>query len=278
MRKKWIAINFLLLAITALLGWELQKSIKKFDAENDLAKIKPASNAIKRNPQEKQMPASARNYNTMEFSIIPEKNIFSESRSNDSALESAISSEPSMLNPKPILVGVIITDTQRSASIIDPASQERIRQAQTRKIGDVYRGYTIKEILPDQIVLEGGTRREIIPLHEGSKRTQGGKTSILSTRIIPIGKGSISGVAPVSIGSGAVAGIRPAGATGNPPSTQPINILPGTSQIRPVPSDQQPPASTRPAQPLQQNSPSGTDSQGRRIFKTPFGDILRPNR
>ncbi len=110
--------------------------------------------------------------------------------------------EPPPLAQKPILVGVTI-DTQPRASIIDPTvPQGRDRRAQIKRIGDVYQGYTITEISPERMVLESGTRKEIIPLHEGTKRGQQGKTPILSTRVVPFGGGGITGGTPISVSGG----------------------------------------------------------------------------
>jgi hypothetical protein len=289
MTKKWIAINLLLLVVTGLLGWRLRDSIRQFDAENDLSKIQPVRDLNKKAVQEKAKPqlTPAKNYLPAEFAIIPERNVFSLSRTKEEKPDSAAVAETPPLTQKPILVGVIISDNQPKALIIDPGSspQERNRRAQTKRIGDVYQGYTITSIDPDRMVLESGTRREIIPLHEGSKRPQGGKTTILATRVVSIGGGGgvVGGATPVTV---------VAGSPGTPatvmPARAPITIV----QPATLPERQAAAAAERARQQAQQaqqeqqaqqqrsgtgtGTGTGTSSQGTRVIRTPFGDIIRP--
>lgn len=298
MTKKWIAINLLLLALAALLGWQLRKSILQFNRENDLSKIQPAASLKQRAARERPSPGmqQAGAYDPAEFSIISEKNLFSDTRSMDpdSGTVQPVDSLP--LAQKPILVGITIMDNQRTASIIDPSSQGRGRRARITRVGDVYQGYTITEISEEQIVLENGNRREIIPLREGSKRAQGGKTAILATRVVPIGASSAGAAnAPVVIG-GTVPAV-PAARAREGAEAAPVVIQQGTTQTivpgiiqarKPQPATPTPGQPSQPDQnqpptgvrtpPALQTQPSGTDSQGRRVIRTPFGDILRPNR
>ena len=194
MTKKWIAITLLLFVVTGLLGWQLYVSVLRFNAENDLSKIQPVRDIKQKIVQDKSLPRSAPSVNRTpaEFAVVPENNVFSESRTREEKTDGAASLEPPPLTQKPILVGVSIVDNQKRASIIDPSNpaQGRNRRSQIKRIGDVYRGYTITDIAPNHIVLESGTRKEIIPLHEGSKRQQGGKTPILSTRVVSYRRGN----------------------------------------------------------------------------------------
>jgi hypothetical protein len=197
MTKKWIAITLLLFVTAGLLGWWLDDSVRRFNAENDLSKIQPVRDIKQTIAQDKSLPRPALSVNRTpaEFAAVPENNVFSESRTREGMTDGDAALEPPPLTQKPILVGVSIIDKQKRASIIDPTNpaQGRNRRSQTKQIGDVYRGYTITEITPNHIVLESGTRKEIIPLHEGSKRQQGGKTPILSTRVVSIGGGAVAG-------------------------------------------------------------------------------------
>lgn len=286
MTKKWIAINLLLLTVAALLGWRLRLSIVQFRAENNLAKIQPAADLKKTMLQEKLVfkPVPVRNYNPAEFAVIPEKNLFTDSRSKEEKVENLAPPEPPPLAQKPILIGVAITDKERTASIIDPAAQpspnERGRRAQFKKIGDVYQGYTITEILPDRIVLESGTRKEVIPLREGSKRAQGGKTPILSTRVVPIGGGGASGGTIVNV-AGSTPGASPQrtavasiGSSAAPAGSQPATVI---QTAPPARSTAAQPATQQPPPVVTQPGPGG-ESVPTRIIKTPFGDIVRPAR
>ncbi len=277
--KKWIAINLLLLAAAALLGVQLRKSVFEFKAENNLAKIQPAPDLKQRMLQEKTSPTPlpVKTYNPAEFSVIPDKNLFSPTRTKEDKVEIAAPPEAPPLAQKPILLGTAISDTERKASIIDPtaAADPRGRRELTRRVGDVYQGYTITEIVPDRIVLESGARKEVIPLREGSKRAQGGKTPILSTRVVPVGGGAVAGGTPVTAlaGSGPInttpatparTGVTPIGG-----STQTGTARPGTAASTAVPV-----AVTPSAQPPQQAQPGAQPAT--RIVRTPFGDYVRP--
>jgi len=278
MTKKWIAITVLLLVTAVLLGRQLHTSVLRFYAENDLSKLQPAPDlkqkAVQETPQ--PPPEPPKKLNPSEFAVIPENNVFSESRAKEEKVEIAAPPETPPLAQKPILVGVTIVDNVKKASIIDPAGspQDRNRRAQIKRIGDSYHGYIITDITMNNIVLESGTRREVIPLHEGTKRTQSGKTAILSTRVVTIGGGS-SGGTPVSVAAGS--SVRT--------STTPIGsaktgtTATGTATVSvqpPAAASETPAAAARPAQP--RGSTAETDSQGRRVIQTPFGTITRPRR
>ncbi len=284
MTKKWIAINLLLLAVAALLGWELRLSVLQFNAENNLAKIQPVADLKNKIVQEKLLPklAPVKAYNPADFSIVADKNIFSDSRTKEEKVENTAPPEPPPLTQKPILVGVTITDTTRQASIIDPTVREernRRAQAQIKRIGDVYQGYTITEISPERIVLESGSRREVIPIHEGSKRKDSGKTPILSTRIVPFGAGTIAGGTAVSIGSTSAA--APSRGTSTTVVTSGPNVT--NTTVTTSPSGAAQPAArttsaTGTAQPAPTAAPATNAAPGTRIIRTPFGDIVRPVR
>jgi hypothetical protein len=308
MNKKWIAINLILLAAAILLGWELIRSIEKFDEESQLSITKPLT-AAKQPPKPAQakpainvtaVTAAPNVTNTpnvpimpntavtavnapVDYSIIPQKNLFSETRSNVIPVEPVAPSEPPPLVQKPILVGIVNTGKGWQASIIDPASQDRNRRSQPKRVGDVYRGYVIKQILPDKIVLESGSRQEIIPLDEGFKQGLSGKTAAFAVRVVPFGKGKIAGTQPGGARGGP--GAASAGAPGqsiviqsggNTIRIPQMNLTPQQQQqIQQIQQQLQQQQQTRPAQ--QQSQPSGTDSQGRRIIRSPFGDMTRPS-
>lgn len=296
MTKKWIAINLLLLLITGLLAWQLHDSILRFNAENDLSRIQPVRDMKHKIVQEKPGPqlAPAKTYVPAEFAVIPERNAFSLSRSKEEKPEFAAVPETPPLTQKPVLVGVTIADNQPKALIIDPASspQDRNHRAQVKRIGDVYHGYTITSIDLDRIILESGTRKEIIPLHEGSKRNQGGKTSILSTRVVSIGGGAVggggvSGGTPVTVVAGSKRTPIAVGESVSAPNAVQQDTLPARQAAAAERARQQAAVAAertqQQAQPAQQQSPgtgagTGTGSQGTRVIRTPFGDIIRPAR
>jgi hypothetical protein len=284
MTKNWIAINLLLLSVVGLLGWRLSVSVFRFNEENNLAKIRPVNDPRQKKAPEKPLPQPSvpKILNSADFAVVPEKNIFSESRAREDKTDVAAIPETPPLAQKPILVGVTLTGDQKLASIIEPmgGTPGQNRRTQTKRIGDVYQGYAITEITLDHIVLESGTRKEIIPLHEGSKRSQGGKTPILSTRVVAIGGGSYAGAgAPATVISGSVPGVaRPTPAPA--PAQSSVVVAPGqpaggrattTGQARVNPAATPQPQQTAPAQ---QQAPA---QGGRNVIRTPFGDIIRPN-
>ncbi len=289
MTKKWMAINLLLLAIAGLLGWRLYASLERFRSENNLEKVQPIRDVKKKIIREKSSPetSSARNYLPAEFEIIAEKNLFSDTRSRDEQVEDVIEPQNPPLTQKPFLVGVIFKGSEKTALIVDPAvsPQNKVRPTKTRRVGDVYRGYTITSIESDHIVLESGGRKEIIPLHEGSKGKQAGKTPILSTRVVSFGGGAVSG------GKVIAASPRRAGSAASPATVAIGNINVSPSAAVPVAvsssgpaakasaaasSQAQPPAP--PATTKQLSTTPDSGSQRTRVIRTPFGDIIRPVR
>ncbi|MBN2337373.1 MAG: hypothetical protein JXP48_02435 [Acidobacteria bacterium] len=278
MAKRWIAINVLLIALALLLGWQLRASFLRFLADHDPARIQPAAQgrpearaqgAVAPEPEGAPRPA--------DFAVIPERTIFSDTRGLEEQQEAA-SPATLQLQQKPILVGVTIAGDLRRALIFDPGTPAREgRRAESKRIGDVYRGYRITEIEPGHIVLESGARREIIPLHEGSKGTQAGKTPILSTRVVSFGSGGATGGAPITVqaaGAGTPARTAaPAAAPPAPPTRTQTIALPGGIPGRPAAAAPQEPAPTPPQEPASPPGPGGS-----RVIRTPFGDIVRPDR
>jgi hypothetical protein len=285
MTNKWIAINLLLLLTAGLLAWQLRESVLRFKAENDLAKIQPARDLKQKIVEDAVIPplTPGKAYNPAEFAVIPEKNVFSETRSREDKTESQAGMEIPPLAQKPILVGISISENQKLASVIDPlsAAQNQSRRAQTKRIGDVYQGYTITDITAEHIVLDSGLRKEIIPLHQGSKRLQGGKTAILATRVVPIGGGAAGGTAPVAVVSGGMSAARttagPAAAPAPAAAVQPGAARVPTSQVRQTPGGAQTIVVPSTPQQPQMQVPSPAGAPGTRTIRTPFGDIIRPN-
>jgi len=289
MTKKWMAINLLLLVIAGLLGWRLHASMERFYAENNLEKVQPIRDVKKTMIRGKSIPqpSPAKNFTSAEFEIIAEKNIFSDTRSRDDQVEDTIAPQSPPLAQKPFLVGVIFEGSEKRALIVDPAVsvQNKSRPTETKRVGDVYQGYTITSIESNHIVLESGERKEIIPLHEGSKRKQAGKTPILSTRVVSFGGKTVSGGKVIMASPGR------AGSVGSPATVAigNINVSPSTTVPVAVPSSKPAGKASAPAAAQAQTAapqantkqPSTTPDSGAqrtRVIRTPFGDIVRPVR
>ncbi len=298
MTKNWIAVNLVLLLTAALLGWQLWVSVARFKADNDPSKITPVEDLKKKIVADSTLPAMKpqQPYNPADFEAISAKNLFAESRSAEEQTEEAPVAEAPALTVKPVLVGVIQSGAESLALVIDPSAQGSTRRAQSKRLGDGFQGYTITEITPTRMVLESGDRREVIPLYDASRRSgQGGKTPIISTRVVNFGAASGAGTTATArpvVSSPADAARSAAGAAA--PSR--ITTRAGQPVVQPAAegadrSAQQPqesgdaqgrrvirtpfgeftenPAAAQPANELR-------DAQGRRIIRTPFGDIVRP--
>jgi hypothetical protein len=298
MTKNWIALNIVLLMVAGSLAWQLHLGIDRFNAQNDPAKIVPVRDLKQSSAQEGELAPMAQPPRTSaaDFSAIPEKNAFSPLRAREAKTDVVAIPETPPLTQKPILVGVTITGSQRMASVIDPTLQSSGgRRSQIKRLGDMYQGYTITDITADQMVLEAGTRKEIIPLHMGTKRTaQTGKTPILATRVISIGAGAASGGTAVQATAVSAGGTARSSAGSTAQAATPASSGRGTRASTPqqgsssTASDQAPQSGSRTASsrtqaatPALQSQPSsgtsGSGSQGRRVIRTPFGDVTAPD-
>ena len=279
MNKKWIAVNLVLLLAAGGLGWQLRVSVRRFWEANDVSRLQPRD--TKGRGAEDGLPPipAPRRYAVPDFASVPAQNLFSETRSKDEKVEAPAVPETPPLVAKPLLVGITISGNQRLAAIVDPQANQpagSARKSQTKRVGDSYMGYTITDISDSAIVLEGGNRREVIPLFDTAKRPQGGgKTAIQATRVVPIGAGGAAGgsapavqasAAPTPVRS-VVDGPRPPGQGAAASVTRsPQGITPTQAGAgRQVPGI----APTTPA------VNESIDTQGRRVIRTPFGDIVR---
>jgi hypothetical protein len=156
--------------------------------------------------------------------------------------------------------GQVFTGSQRSSRQTVQRSGLRV---QVKRINDVYQGYTITQINTDNIVLESGSRKEIIPLYEGSKQPRPGKTAIKATQVVTLGQAA--GTTTASAAQGAGYQQRP----GGQPNAQqtPAARAASTQGTGTMPQ--------RGATPQAQPGPPGP--AGQNMMRTPFGDVAMPN-
>jgi hypothetical protein len=285
MTKKWIAINLMLLLAAGLLGWQLNVATTAFNEGNGFDAL-ARNQAKKKGAAEAGLPAlqPAKKFSESDFAVIPEQDLFAEARKRWSEPEAPPPVENRLLDIKPILVGVIISGSQRLALINDPtgATAQGTRKAQTIRLGDNYRGFVVTDITESGMVLEYGASREVIPLYDTAKPPQSGKTPILTTRVVNFGAGSASGGIPgmpnpVSAAAAAQGRLGSAAplATGNaqravPPAAnvnQPRGLFTGTGPQGQAGGGQAP-AGT--------NWNQGVNSQGQTIINSPFGQFTVP--
>ena len=124
MLKRLIAISVVLLVIAGLLAWQLYVSAARFNAGNDLSKLQPPKDLKKQVGLEGGLaPLKPRHhYNPDEFGVIPAQNLFAETRTMQTELESPTAPPPPKLTVRPVLVGVAISGNKRLAFIIDDGS------------------------------------------------------------------------------------------------------------------------------------------------------------
>jgi len=286
MTKKWIGINLLLLLMTIAAVWQLHNSIQQFKAGHDLSKIQPDGSLTQKTAQDTILPPPyvSGHYNLSNFNIISEKNVFSESRNTESSADATIPTGMMPASLKPSLVGVIISGSQKIASILEPQGRGRSTQALLKRIGDVYEGYTLTEIEPDHIVLDNGNQKEIIYLSDSVPQNRRTGTSTVSTRVIPIGNSAAGSDNQVTVVSKRAGSARPTPIRSTP---QPANsgtaetargiILQGGFQPTGQQPEPQTPGATnvqQPAATTQVPAPPATQG-GSRVIRTPFGDIIR---
>jgi len=285
MTKKWIGINFLLFIIAAIAGYQLYVSVQLFEANNDISNIKPAESRA--GDSILPPPPPVEQYTFMDFADISDKNVFSETRTKGESTETPASIATLPDSQKPTLVGVILSEKQKVATLLEPGTRGRSGQTLLKKIGDTYAGYTITEIESDYIVLDNGDQKVIVDLNDISQPASSRKIALVSTRVIPIGGGTTTTASvPVIVGSNQARSGRPVSTRTTP--QQAGSATGGNSQafIVPVPAGDRTGAAPQPdSQPpqrgvLQQNpetqAPNTGESQGRtRIIRTPFGEIIR---
>jgi hypothetical protein len=317
MAKKWILLDILLFVAVIWLGRELYQQYEQFKTKNDSARIETvsvdnqaAAKAASGTAAENSIETPVRS--DSDYSIISENTLFSDTRGVGDTTQAVPSQPVAPLNPRPVLVGTIMIDGQYTASVIDPqtaqAAQQRGGQTspETRRVGDFYRGYQITSIEAEQMVLENGGRREVIPLNRTARRTQQpARAATAAARVIPIGPGggASGGVTITMAGTTTVAtpgravqnpAQNPAqspaqnkpqpqqvqGAQAQPNQRVPVTITTPDGEVLTMPVNTAPPATSakpgqnqRPAQQPQQ----GTGAQsGQRVIRSPFGDIVRP--
>jgi hypothetical protein len=156
---------------------------------------------------------------------------------------------------------------QGLARAVDRVNQNSGRRVQVKRIGDTYEGYTITDITPESIVLESNSRKEIIPLHEGSKQSTEAKTAIVATQVVTFGQNTGASGNRAS----------PTGGTRSQPVTvtQPNNPQTSGRQGRPTTATM--PQSPPPGSQQRSSNFRGTPSSGQNVIRTPFGDITRSN-
>jgi hypothetical protein len=286
MTKKWIGINLLLFIVAAIAAYQLYDSIQQFETNNDISKIGPAETGS----QEPLLPPPPKieRYSPMEFAEISDKNVFSETRTKGESSEATTAATGTLpAAQKPTLVGVIISDKQKVATLQEPRTGGRTGQVLLKKVGDTYQGYTITGIETDHIVLDNGIQKATLALNDTSQPAPNRKTVTVPTRVVPFGNTAATATASAAIVVGQTLPTRsiPGRTTPQTANTPTDNI--NQNFIVPVPGGQtgrqttqaETPAAAQATtqQPATQQPAANTANPngGTRIIRTPFGEILR---
>jgi hypothetical protein len=288
MTKKWIAINLMLLLAAGLLAWRLNVAVKAFNEENSLDAL-ARNQAKKKGAAEAGLPAlqPVRKVAEADFVAIADQDLFAEARHRPEEPVAPPPLENRALDIKPILVGVLISGSQRLAYINDPAgaAAQGSRKSQTLRLGDNYRGFVVTDITESNMVLEYGASREVIPLYDTAKPPQSGKTPILTTRVVNFGAGSSGGspvVAATPVSSAAAATGR-LGAASPPAAGNAQRVVApavNANQIRGFtgtgPQGQPTGGQAAGATPQGANWNQGVNPQGQTVINSPFGQFTVP--
>jgi hypothetical protein len=280
MNKRWIFIIGLLLIVTGLLAWQLSRSIRQFNRENDpsrITSVRPVPVNGRQNTMHAVQPPPQ---SASDFKSIVDQNVFSDTRSNNVNYDAPVVIESPPIKNRPYLLGVMVSAGESFATLLDPSNPQSAvpgkRRGRTMRVGDVYEGYTLVDIAKDQIVLQNGTRSEVIKLGDSARKKEKGiKTPLIASRIIGFGSSAINGVTTAA----------PVEMAGNRPPVQ----VPNTPTPRveaPVPAPVTAPKQNVQAAVGQQGitvatpvpmtiSPAGIDTQTNRIvIRSPLGDII----
>ena len=180
--------------------------------------------------------------------------------------------------------------------MIDPTTPVRSgrRSPEIRRVGDVYRGYTITNIAADQVVMENGARREIIEFSGNTQRPTmpNVRATAGATRVVPIGPGGTGGSNGITVVTTAAqtpvrnvpaaqnTPVRPGAPVGN---QQNISVVNGGAvanrQPAAIQQEEIAPTAPQPPQTIQNQPQPAKPAPGRgqqRIIRSPFGDIVRP--
>ncbi|MDR0311069.1 MAG: hypothetical protein LBJ21_05745 [Acidobacteriota bacterium] len=308
MAKKWIALNILLLVAAIGLARELSRQYVQFKTQNDPAKIELIASENQAAAKTASGPTADTSMETPVFGeadyyVISERTLFSDLRGREDPAGSALSvvvQPVPPLNPKPVLVSTIMIDGQYSAKVIDPARQQARggeMNMETRRVGDVYRGYEITSIEAEQMVLENGGRKEVIQINRAARRQQPVRpaAAVAAAQVVRIGGGGGASGAVTVTTTGAAPGRTPQNAARQasidaataaarqaqaaqkpkPGGAQPVQMPPNDGVV--IMTPETPAQKPRPGTGAQPDSGAGQQQQQQRVIRSPFGDIVRPD-
>ncbi len=279
MNRRVLVLDALLLVLCISLGRQVRRDFQKFRMEHSSASIPVVAE------REDKRPVSMGGYAPVTLSAaayepVSSKNLFLESRNLKSQEDNqAVEAVPPM-NPKPILVGVAKVGDQMRALVRRQQVQPGKRAVDTLRIGDLYEGYKVNQITADRVEFAytssaGQVTSQVISLFDPANR-QGRQ---VPDRATPV---SASQIIQVGAGAGAPSGAPALVAPSTPAAAPGAANAPAAARSIPVPGQTaggegragSQAGGARTSRPMQRNE--FIDDQGRRVIRTPFGDVVRP--
>lgn len=296
MTKK-LLLNVVLLAACVYVGRTVMLDYREFDATHKVMTVEPES-AEKKDKAAARAATPRASLNANEFMVISEKNLFLESRNLQAASAAPVVEVAPPLNPKPTLMGVATVGDAPRAFIQNVRAQAGQKATKTLKLGDTYEGYKVSKIQRNRVELtytssSGNVTTQVLDLNDPAQRgpRPQGKTPVTQSQVISVGGQPVN-----AGGQQAAAAALPPGQALDEQGRRVVrtpfgDVLQGGGAAGGTPAR----AGLSPAQQLQQQQlqeqttlqqqqkqnaapPRNQiiDDQGRRVIRTPFGDIVRP--
>jgi hypothetical protein len=296
MTKRLLLLNTLLLLACVYIGRMVYQDYSEFNETHKVIAVEAETTESKGADGKAVVIQKPAPLSPPEFMVISEKNLFLESRSLQTAATTPVQEAPPPLNPKPLLVGVASVGGVPRAFVQSLRAQPGQRPTKTLKIGETYEGYKVSQIQRNRVELSytspsGNVTTQVLDLNDTTNRAarSAARTPVAPTQVVTAG--------------------GPAGAGAPAPGQQPMPAIDqqGRPVIRTPFGDVQAPVGMQtPNRPLsvnpanqnqllreqeqqrmqqpdtlrQQNTTTRRneiiDDQGRRVIRTPFGDIIRP--
>lgn len=282
MNHRLILLNLVLLIGCFYLARQIQQDFLTFRSEHNSGSIGTA---------EAKSEEKMRTFSTLAsiplaaaaYEHLSSRNLFLENRNLSSQKESPVVEQVPQLNPKPVLIGVAKIGSQTRAVIRRPQSAQGKSVIQSLLMGDLYEGYKVTNISEKRVELtftsaSGQSVNQYLNLADPANRQAAASpialTPVAAAQVIQVGGGSSSSVNNAGISS--VPAAQPG--TVNPAAAPNVAKAPagapGSASGQAAGSFSAASDANRTSQPLRRNE--FIDAQGRRVVRTPWGDVVRP--
>lgn len=294
MTKRLLLLNTLLLLACVYIGRMVYQDFSEFNETHKVIAVEAETTESKGADGKAVVLPKPAPLSPPEFMVISEKNLFLESRSLQAATTTPVQEAPPPLNPKPLLVGVASVAGEPRAFVQSLRAQPGQRPTKILKIGETYEGYKVAQIQRNRVELSytspsGNVTTQVLDLNDTTNRTarSAARTPVAPTQVLTAG-GPAGAVAP-----GAPQQQMPAlDQQGRPIIRTPFGDIQAPVGMqtpnRPLPVNpanqnqllQQQEQGMQQRDALRQQTTTRRneiiDDQGRRVIRTPFGDIIRP--